>query len=103
MLTRSFLHSGNVGLSLGEPTVSTSLCGLFGVFGKLVICAMMIRGRHRCLPYNIDRAIMLPGDSAPSAENDMLGRPLSRAVSASKTSQRRGVTRVLDNIKTKPA
>ncbi|KAJ4127711.1 hypothetical protein NW768_007983 [Fusarium equiseti] len=51
---------GNVGLSLGYPTVATSLCGMFGVFGKVVICFMMIRGRHRGLPYALDRAIMLP-------------------------------------------
>ncbi|KAH7147926.1 cation transport protein-domain-containing protein [Fusarium sp. MPI-SDFR-AT-0072] len=51
---------GNVGLSLGYPTVSTSLSGLFGTFGKAVICLMMIRGRHRGLPYALDRAIMLP-------------------------------------------
>ncbi|KAK2925597.1 Potassium/sodium transporter Trk/HKT [Fusarium oxysporum f. sp. vasinfectum] len=54
------LASGNVGLSLGYPTVSTSLCGMFGTFGKAVICLMMIRGRHRGLPYALDRAIMLP-------------------------------------------
>ncbi|KAH7031491.1 cation transport protein-domain-containing protein [Microdochium trichocladiopsis] len=63
---------GNVGLSLGHPSVSTSLCGLFGVFGKLVICAMMIRGRHRCLPYSIDRAIMLPGE-APLVNRERTG------------------------------
>ncbi|EWZ33200.1 hypothetical protein FOZG_12961 [Fusarium oxysporum Fo47] len=51
---------GNVGLSLGYPTVSTSLCGMFGTFGKAVICLMMIRGRHRGLPYALDRAIILP-------------------------------------------
>ncbi|KAF3912609.1 hypothetical protein AA313_de0206277 [Arthrobotrys entomopaga] len=54
---------GNVGLSLGHPTVLTSLCGKFTPFSKLVICAMMIRGRHRGLPYALDRAIMLPSDS----------------------------------------
>ncbi|KAJ5743778.1 hypothetical protein N7533_008648 [Penicillium manginii] len=53
---------GNVGLSLGYPTVSTSLSGEFTVFSKLVICVMMIRGRHRGLPYKLDRAIVLPGD-----------------------------------------
>lgn len=51
---------GNVGLSLGYPTVTTSLCGMFGTFGKAVICLMMIRGRHRGLPYALDRAIILP-------------------------------------------
>lgn len=53
---------GNVGLSLGYPTNSTSLCGHFTVFSKLVVCAMMIRGRHRGMPYALDRAITLPMD-----------------------------------------
>ncbi|RAL01182.1 putative potassium uptake transporter [Aspergillus ibericus CBS 121593] len=53
---------GNVGLSLGYPTVSTSFSGQFGIFSKIVICAMMIRGRHRGLPYQLDRAILLPSE-----------------------------------------
>jgi potassium uptake Trk family protein len=61
---------GNVGLSLGHPSNSTSLCGHFSVFSKLVLCAMMIRGRHRVLPYQLDRAIMLPGEK----EGEMEGR-----------------------------
>ncbi|KAH7386647.1 potassium transport protein 1 [Phaeosphaeria sp. MPI-PUGE-AT-0046c] len=55
---------GNVGLSLGYPTNSASLSGQFSVFSKLVVCAMMIRGRHRGLPYALDRAITLPSDRA---------------------------------------
>ncbi|CAI5756040.1 unnamed protein product [Candida verbasci] len=51
---------GTVGMSLGYPDVNTSLSGKFNVISKLVIIAMMIRGRHRGLPYTIDRAIMLP-------------------------------------------
>ncbi|KAL6232013.1 hypothetical protein BDW75DRAFT_29245 [Aspergillus navahoensis] len=35
---------GSVGLSHDYPTVSTSLCGQFTTFSKLVICAMMIPG-----------------------------------------------------------
>ncbi|RYP44221.1 hypothetical protein DL768_009285 [Monosporascus sp. mg162] len=53
---------GNVGLSLGHPDVMTSLSGQFRTFSKIVICAMMIRGRHRGLPYALDRAIMLPDE-----------------------------------------
>lgn len=53
---------GNVGLSLGYSTNLTSLCGHFNVFCKLIICAMMIRGRHRGLPYALDRAITLPNE-----------------------------------------
>ncbi|KAI2787227.1 Low-affinity potassium transport protein [Penicillium oxalicum] len=52
----------NVGLSLGYPTASTSLSGQFTIFSKLVICFMMIRGRHRGLPYKLDRAVVLPSE-----------------------------------------
>ncbi|KAB8079251.1 cation transport protein-domain-containing protein [Aspergillus leporis] len=53
---------GNVGLSLGYPTVLTSMSGQFSTFSKVVVCAMMIRGRHRGLPYQLDRAILLPSE-----------------------------------------
>lgn len=45
----------------------TSLSGQFDTFSKVVICAMMIRGRHRGLPYALDRAIMLPGERLEDA------------------------------------
>ncbi|OAQ60915.1 cation transport protein domain-containing protein [Pochonia chlamydosporia 170] len=61
---------GNVGLSLGYPDVATSLSGVFGVFSKLVICAMMIRGRHRGLPYALDKAIVLPDQGVLTADSD---------------------------------
>lgn len=54
---------GTVGLSLGYPDFNASLCKRFTVISKLVIIAMMIRGRHRGLPYSLDRAIMLPDDN----------------------------------------
>ena len=41
-------------------STDTSLCGDFTVFSKFIICAMMFRGRHRGLPYALDRAIKLP-------------------------------------------
>lgn len=53
---------GTVGLSLGYPNSTPSFSGQFNVVSKLVIIAMMIRGRHRGLPYSLDRAIMLPSD-----------------------------------------
>ena len=52
---------GTVGLSLGYPTVNTSLSGTFSTISKLVVIALMIRGRHRGLPYALDRAIILSG------------------------------------------
>ncbi|KAL2758874.1 hypothetical protein ACRALDRAFT_2052263, partial [Sodiomyces alcalophilus JCM 7366] len=98
---------GNVGLSLGHPAVSTSLSGQFRLASKLVICALMIRGRHRWLPYALDRAIMLPNERArrgslgqqadedereeikPNDENDKslaVGQPLAPAVPGTSSS-----------------
>jgi Trk-type K+ transport system membrane component len=38
------------------------MSGHYKPLSKFVICAMMIRGRHRGLPYALDRAITLPVD-----------------------------------------
>ncbi|CAK7898323.1 low-affinity potassium transport protein [[Candida] anglica] len=54
---------GTVGLSLGYPGVNASFSYEFTTISKLVIIAMMVRGRHRGLPYALDRAIMLPDDA----------------------------------------
>jgi Trk-type K+ transport system membrane component len=59
---------GTVGMSLGYPGVNASLCSQFSVVGKLVLIAMMIRGRHRGLPYGLDRAILLPSEALNEKE-----------------------------------
>ncbi|KAF9650993.1 TrkH-domain-containing protein [Thelephora ganbajun] len=51
---------GTVGLSLGIPTANYSLSGVFHPLSKLIVCLVMLRGRHRGLPVAIDRAVMLP-------------------------------------------
>ncbi|KAH3685747.1 hypothetical protein WICPIJ_003266 [Wickerhamomyces pijperi] len=51
---------GTVGLSLGFLNTNASFSAQFNVVSKLVIILIMIRGRHRGLPYSLDRAIMLP-------------------------------------------
>ncbi|KAI0059918.1 hypothetical protein BV25DRAFT_1918057 [Artomyces pyxidatus] len=51
---------GTVGLSLGVPYANYSLCGAFSPLSKLIVCAVMLRGRHRGLPVAIDRAVLLP-------------------------------------------
>lgn len=56
---------GTVGLSMGTPMDNFSLSGRFNVLGKLIVIAVMLRGRHRGLPVAIDRAIMLPDDLEP--------------------------------------
>lgn len=60
---------GTVGLSLGYPGNNTSFSGQFSVVSKLVIIAMQIRGRHRGLPYKLDRAILLPSESLHRKED----------------------------------
>ncbi|KAL2164672.1 hypothetical protein VTH06DRAFT_3889 [Thermothelomyces fergusii] len=59
---------GTVGMSLGSPGINASLSARFSVLGKLVIIAMMIRGRHRGLPYGLDRAILLPNETLSACE-----------------------------------
>ncbi|KAL0950517.1 hypothetical protein HGRIS_007326 [Hohenbuehelia grisea] len=53
---------GSVGLSLGLPTQNYSFSGALKPASKLIICLVMLRGRHRGLPVAIDRAIMLPAE-----------------------------------------
>jgi hypothetical protein len=59
---------GTVGLSLGYPGINASFSAEFRVISKLIICAMMIRGRHRGLPYALDRAILLPSEKLQQKE-----------------------------------
>ena len=47
---------GTVGLSLGYPTVNASLSSQFSTFGKLVMIALMWRGRSRGLPVSLCRS-----------------------------------------------
>ncbi|GKT51814.1 low-affinity potassium transport protein [Colletotrichum spaethianum] len=67
--------SGNVGLSLGGPLGNTSMSGHYSVFSKMVICLMMVRGRHRGLPYALDRAITLPTGHDNDTQMEETTRP----------------------------
>ncbi|CAI4034299.1 hypothetical protein SMKI_10G0860 [Saccharomyces mikatae IFO 1815] len=53
---------GTVGLSLGYPNTDQSFSRQLTTLSKLVIIAMLIRGKNRGLPYSLDRAIILPSD-----------------------------------------
>ncbi|KAE8447840.1 hypothetical protein EG329_010069 [Mollisiaceae sp. DMI_Dod_QoI] len=59
---------GTVGLSLGYTNINASFSAEFGVIAKLVIIAMQVRGRHRGLPYELDRAILLPSEHLQKKE-----------------------------------
>ena len=75
---------GTVGLSLGYPGIDESFSAEFGVIGKLVIIAMQIRGRHRGLPYELDRAILLPSENLHEKEaHDAAIRMRRRSTAAS--------------------
>ncbi|KAL6234858.1 hypothetical protein BDW75DRAFT_211052 [Aspergillus navahoensis] len=101
---------GTVGLSLGYPGINASFVSQFRVLSTLVIIAMQIRGRHRGLPYSLDRAILLPSESLQQKEIldserrmrrrasnlsqiGSLGRQQSQAVSESNAA---GVSSALD-------
>ncbi|KZS90153.1 TrkH-domain-containing protein [Sistotremastrum niveocremeum HHB9708] len=51
---------GTIGLTLGIPTENYSFSGACRTLSKLVIIAVMLRGRHRGLPVAVDRAVKLP-------------------------------------------
>lgn len=69
---------GTVGLSLGYPTINASFSGEFRTLSKLVIIAMEIRGRHRGLPYEVDRAVLLPSESLQEKEAAEAKKMLAR-------------------------
>ncbi|KAH9823734.1 putative potassium ion transporter isoform 4B [Teratosphaeria destructans] len=53
---------GCVGISVGVPWADYSFCGTWQTLSKLILCAVMLRGRHRGLPVAIDKAVLLPGE-----------------------------------------
>ncbi|KAF4759994.1 hypothetical protein HAV15_005881 [Penicillium sp. str.  len=59
---------GTVGLSMGYPGINASFSAELKTLSKLIIIAMQIRGRHRGLPYELDRAILLPSESLQRKE-----------------------------------
>ncbi|KAE8375434.1 cation transport protein-domain-containing protein [Aspergillus bertholletiae] len=89
---------GTVGLSMGYPGVNASFASQFQTLSKLVIIAMQIRGRHRGLPYSLDRAILLPSEALNHHEiADMERRMRRRASSLSQMSMDRRVSQVQEN------
>ncbi|KAI1341170.1 TrkH-domain-containing protein [Xylariaceae sp. FL0016] len=73
-----------VGISIGLPNQAYSLSGGFYPGSKLVLCAVMLRGRHRGLPVALDRAVRLPGDDMHQAEEE--DHQIRRSMSARRPS-----------------
>ena len=61
---------GTVGISVGVPWQAYSFCGAWHTLSKLILCAVMLRGRHRGLPVAIDKAVLLPGENLGHAEEE---------------------------------
>ncbi|KAK3391537.1 cation transport protein-domain-containing protein [Sordaria brevicollis] len=61
---------GCVGISVGLPNANYSFAGGWHIASKLVLCAVMLRGRHRNLPVALDRAVRLPRDEMHDEEEE---------------------------------
>lgn len=61
---------GCVGISVGLPAESYSFAGGWRRGSKLVLCLVMIRGRHRGLPVALDGAVRLPGEQLHRDEEE---------------------------------
>jgi Trk-type K+ transport system membrane component len=74
---------GCVGISVGLPTQAYSFCGAWQTGSKLVLCLVMLRGRHRGLPVALDRAVRLPGEHLHKDEEEdhRIRQTMSRRVS----------------------
>ncbi|KHN93993.1 Cation transporter [Metarhizium album ARSEF 1941] len=56
---------GCVGISVGSPGANYSFCGSWRPGSKLVVCLVMLKGRHRMLPASLDYAVRLPDNQVP--------------------------------------
>lgn len=72
---------GCVGISTGVPWDEYSFCGAWHKLSKLILCAVMIRGRHRGLPILLDMAVLLPGERLDRAEEEDVRIRLERTES----------------------
>lgn len=61
---------GTVGISTGLPNAAYSFSGGWYPGSKLVLCLVMLRGRHRGLPVALDRAVRLPGEQLHRDEEE---------------------------------
>lgn len=68
-----------VGLSVGYPDANYSFSGAWHTGSKIVLCLVMLRGRHRGLPVALDKAVRLPGEhlQKEEAEDTKLKRAMT--------------------------
>ena len=78
---------GTVGISVGLPDQQYSFCGAWQPASKLVLCLVMLRGRHRGLPVALDRAVRLPGQQLLLDEEEDYRIRTSRSLRPSGTEE----------------
>ncbi|KAF7547451.1 hypothetical protein G7Z17_g7721 [Cylindrodendrum hubeiense] len=61
---------GCVGLSVGLPGANYSFSGGMHAGSKVILCIVMLRGRHRGLPVALDKAVRLPRDTLHKEEEE---------------------------------
>jgi len=62
---------GNVGLSLGSSTFTyVSFASVLSSSSKLILCLIMIMGRHRAIPTSLDSAVILSLANDDEDEDD---------------------------------
>ncbi|KAG6004436.1 hypothetical protein E4U43_000735 [Claviceps pusilla] len=76
---------GCVGLSVGLPNKNYSFSGGWHSASKLILCLVMIRGRHRDLPASTDYAVCLPG------KHEELGKEDGHRANSRTDGKRRGL------------
>jgi Trk-type K+ transport system membrane component len=69
---------GCVGISVGVPWDAFSFSGGWRPASKLILCLVMLRGRHRGLPVALDRAVRLPSENMHAQEEEDHRRRLAK-------------------------
>lgn len=77
---------GTVGLSMGFTNINSSLVTKFSNVSKLLVCLVMIRGRHRGLPISLDRSIMI-NEKEMNLNDDIGTRNVLRKVESHRSPQ----------------
>jgi hypothetical protein len=88
--SKSSRHTEMSGSHWAPPTNFTSLSSYFNVFSKLVVCAIIPRGRHQGFPYAFDRAITLPSDKKNTVMKESQSWKRGRGTATNDQSSTRG-------------
>lgn len=72
------------------------MSGVLGTCSKLILCAVMLRGRHRGLPDAIDRSVLLPDELHRQSIMEMEFREKQEAIRNALQQVRTAIDRPLE-------